>query len=145
MKVAIKKIEYMPVARIFSWSHVGRNDSLNVSNFVDGPYNELKFTPLSASLEEEWMESTSGNYSQVKVSGVIRADKMAMRNILSSLVVTRNIFRITCVNEQKYVVGSLDFTPKTLFKLIISELTTSEYQFTITCKSPHGIVYDTSV
>lgn len=145
MKLSIKKIEYIPVARIFSWSHVGRNDSLKVSNFIDGPYNQLKFTDLSASMEEEWIESVSGIYSQVKVNGVIRADKQAMRDILSSLLMTKNIFRVTDMSGQKYIIGSVEFTPKTLFKLIISELTTSEYQFTITCKSPHGIVYDTSV
>lgn len=135
----------MPINNVYSWSHVGRNDSILLNNFIDGEFNELKFTPLTASLEEEWIESQSGTYSQVKITGVTRTEKDNMRKILSSLVISKNIFRITDMDNNKYVVGSVDFSPKTVFKLIISELTTSEYQFTITCKSRHGIIYDTSI
>jgi hypothetical protein len=143
MKLAIKQIEYIPCRRIFSWSHVGRNDTIAVNNFVDGPFEELKFTELTASLEEEWIESPSGIYSSVRVTGIIRANKEHIRSILSYLVMSKNVFRVTAMDGVKYVVGSLDYSPKTLFKLVISEITTSEYQFTILCKSTHGLLFDT--
>lgn len=144
MKLAIKKIEFIPCRRIHSWSHVGRNDAIAVTNFIDGPFEDLKFTQLTASLEEEWIDSVSGIYSNVKVTGIVRANKEKMRHILSYLLMNQNIFRVTAVDGAKYIVGSLDYTPKTLFKFIISEITTSEYQFTILCKSTHGILFDTS-
>lgn len=144
MKLAIKKIEFIPCSRIHSWSHVGRNDAISVTTFVDGPFQDLKFTELTASLEEEWIDSPSGIYSNAKTTGIIRANKEQIRSILSYLVMSKNVFRITTMEDVKYMVGSLDFTPKTLFKLVIAELTTSEYQFTISCKSAHGLVIDTS-
>lgn len=144
MKLAIKKIEFIPCSRIHSWSHVGRNDAISVTTFVDGPFQDLKFTELTASLEEEWIDSPSGIYSNVKTTAIIRANKEQIRSLLSYLVTSKNVFRVTAMDGVKYMVGSLDFTPKTLFKFIIAELTTSEYQFTINCKSAHGLVIDTS-
>ncbi len=144
MKLAIKKIEYISSKKIHSWAHVGRNDAIAVNNFIDGSFSELKFTHLTAALEEEWIDDTAGVYSKVGVSGIIRANKEEMRTILSRLIIEKNIYRVTAMDGVKYIVGSLSFCPKTLFKMIISDLTTSEYQFTISCKSIHGLVYDTS-
>ncbi|MDP3386054.1 MAG: hypothetical protein Q8S24_02375, partial [Eubacteriales bacterium] len=86
MKLAIKKIEFIPCRRIHSWSHVGRNDAISVNSFVDGPFEELKFTELTTSLEEEWIESPSGIYSNVRVTGIIRAKKTQIRSTLSYLI-----------------------------------------------------------
>ncbi len=144
MKLGIKKIEYISVNNVHSWAHVGRNDAIAVNNFKDGSFSELKFTDLTASLEEEWLDSPAGIYSNAGVTGVIRANKEQMRDILASLIVKKNIFRVTDMNGQKYLIGSSSFCPRTFFKMVISDITTSEYQFTITCKSTHGIVFDTS-
>lgn len=144
MKLAIKKIEFIPQSRIHSWSHVGRNDSISVSYFINGAFENLKFTDLTAALEEEWIDSPSGIYSNVKVTGIIRANKEQIRSLLSYLVMTKNIFRVTAMDGVKYLVGSRDYSPKILFKFIIAEITTSEYQFTILCKSTHGLIIDTS-
>lgn len=144
MKLGIKKIEYIPTARIHSWSHVGRNDSIAVNNFVEGSFEELKFTPLTASLDEEWIESAPGVYSSAKVTGLIRANKEQIRGLLSYLIMSKNIFRITAMDGTKYILGSVEYSTKTTFKLIISDISTSEYQFTIVCKSAHGLIFDTS-
>lgn len=144
MKLAIKKIEYIQCSKVYNWGHVGRNDSLKVSNFIDGPYSELKFTDLTPSLEEEWIQSASGVYSQVQLTGTIRANKDQMRSILASMIMTKNIYRVTAMDGTRYVIGSLDFKPKMLFKLVVEQMTASEYQFAINCKSTHGLVYDIS-
>jgi len=157
MKLGIKKIEYIPVTKVHSWAHVGRNDSINVNAFIDSEYielefapfigdafKELKFTHLTASLEEEWVQERAGVISSVSASGAIRANKEQIRKVLAALIVQKNIFRITAINGDKYLIGSVYFTPRVLFNLTISDITTSEYQFTITCKSTHGLVIDRS-
>lgn len=144
MKLAIKKIEFIPSRLIHSWSHIGRNDSINIYNFIDGQFEELKFTELTASLEEEWIDSPSGIYSNARISGTIRANKEQIRNVLSYLVMSKNVFRVTAMDGVKYILGSQEYSTKTLFKFIIAEITTSEYQFTILCKSAHGLIYDIS-
>jgi len=144
MKLAIKKIQYIPVSSVQNWGHLGKSSYLKVSSFISGTWTDLAFTPLSASLTEEWIDSSAGVYSQVTLSGNIRANKSAFVSILSALVANKNIFKVTTIEGPIYIIGSVDTPGKFLPKLIITELTTSEYQFTITCKSRHGLILESS-
>lgn len=144
MKFAIKKIEYISVKNVKSWSHIGRNDSINVENFKSGEFSDISFTELTASLEEEWMESPAGEFSQASVTATIRANKDQARRTLSSLLSNKSIFRVSDMSGNKYLIGSVEFTPKILFKFHVTGMTTSEIQLSITCKSKIGIILDTS-
>lgn len=144
MKSTIVKIEFISIANIYSWSHIGRNDSLDISNFINGVWTELKFTSLTGTVEEEWLDSPAGIYSNIQVSAVIRTNKIEARSILSLLNNQKYIYRLTDANNNRFVVGSIDFPARLTFKMVISELTISEYQITISNKSKHGIVHDIS-
>ena len=143
MKLAIKKIEYISVKNVKSWSHLGRNDSINVENFKSGEFSDISFTELTASLEEEWLESSAGEFSQSSLTATIRTNKDQARRTLSYLLSNKSIFRITDMSGEKYLIGSIDFIPKMLFKFQVTGMTTSEIQLSITCKSKIGIILDT--
>lgn len=145
MKIGIKKIEYISTSKIKNWSYLGRNARTKIQNLLEGTPSELTFTQGTASLEEEWLDDPGGMYSQVAANGTIRASAKEMAPILSSGITGKNIYRITTMEDEKLIVGSLDFVPKFTFKRIVDGLTTSEYQFSISCRSPHGLITDTSV
>ncbi len=145
MKIGIKKLECIATSKIKSWNHLGRNSRAVLSPFFEGTLTEILFTGGTASLEEEWLEHAGGIYSQVTATGTIRASAKEMVPILSSGIICRNVYCITTMEDEKLVIGSLDFVPRLTFKRIVAGITTSEYQFTIICKSPHGLITDTSV
>lgn len=145
MKLAIKKIEYILAKNARSWNHVGRNGSVPIDLFLSTAWSELDFTDLTANLKEDWQESKSGLFSQVTVTGTIRANQTSMRSVLTNLSITKNIFRVTTVAGEKMIVGSIEFSPRLTFKKVIEGFTAYEYQFTIICQSPQGLIYDTTI
>lgn len=144
MKLAIKTIESIKATNARSWNHLGKNGSIPIDSYVTGPWAKLEFTSLTANLEEDWQESPSGLFSQINVTGIIRG-LQTKKCALTELAVTKNIYRITSIAGEKMIVGSIEFAPKFTFKKVLAGITTYESQFTIICKSPQGLIYDTSI
>lgn len=145
MKIGIKKIESISTLKIKNWGFLSRSSTAKLSPYINGTFSELIFTEGTASLEEEWIEDTAGVFSQVTASGTVRLSAKQMAPILVSAMMSKNIFRLTTMDNEKLFIGSLDFVPKLIYKRSISGVTTSEYQFTITCKSPHGLITEAAV
>lgn len=145
MKLGIKKIETISASKIKNWGYLPRNATINLLPFVTGPFSELQFSQGTASLEEEWLESPAGLYSQVTLNGSVRLKVKEMEPTLSGLMVSENIYRVTTMENEKLIIGSLDFIPKLIYKRAISGITSSELLFTITCKSPHGVMREAAV
>lgn len=145
MKFAIKSIEYILSSYIKPLS-IDKNDAIIFDDYIsNGSFEQLYFTPLTATIEEDWQDSPSGKYSTVKVNAIIRVNKDRARIVLKSMLSKRYIFKITDISGAKYIVGSSDFSNKIGLKFIIQDITTSEYQLSITCKSTHGLIIDLSV
>lgn len=145
MKIGIKKIESISTTKIKNWGFLSRSSTAKLSPYINGTFSELTFTEGTASLEEEWIEDTVGVFSQVTASGTVRLSAKQMAPILAATMMSKNIFRLTTMDNEKLIIGSLDFVPKLIYKRSISGVTTSEYQFTITCKSPHGLITEALV
>lgn len=145
MKIGIKKIETISATQIKNWGYLPRNANINLLPFITGVFSEILFTPGTASLEEEWIDSPAGIYSQVTVNGSVRLNMKEMEPVLLWLMVSENIYRVTTMENEKLIIGSLDFIPKMIFKRVISGITTSELNFTITCKSWQGALKESNV
>lgn len=145
MKIGIKKIETISATQIKNWGYLPRNTNINLSPFVTGVFSEILFSQGTASLEEEWLESPAGLYSQVTINGSVRLMMKEMEPVLLWLMVSENIYRITTLDNERLVIGSLDFMPKMIFKRVISGITTSELLFTISCKSLQGALREANV
>lgn len=144
MKLGIRTLEYIPAANVLSFSHVTPNGFFDITNFISSSFTRLEFTHLSVSLEEEWIDSPSGIYSVAKITGVIRAKKEMMKAVMTEIRTKKTIFRVTTMEGVRLIVGSKEFPCKSLYKLVESVISTSEYQFTIEAKTIQGTLTDTS-
>jgi hypothetical protein len=145
MKIGIKKIENISATKIKNWGYLPRNTTTNLLPLITGPFSEILFTGETASLEEEWIESPAGLYSQVTVNGSVRLKAKEMQTVLPMVMSSENIYRVTTLENERLIIGSLDFKPRLTFKRAISWITTSEFVFTITCKSLHGLIRETEL
>jgi len=146
MKLGIESLEFIPAANCRNWSFVPRNGSIDITAFITAAFSAIDFTSLMCSFEEEWLDDAQGKYSQINITGTIRTiKKAAAKQTLQKLLTGKYIFRVKAASGEKFIIGSLDYLPKFAFKNIIEGLTTSEYQLTISLKSPHGSITDTSV
>lgn len=145
MKIGIKKIESIPTSKVKNWGFVEKNAEIKLSPFIDGSFSEIQFTEGTATLQEEWIENPAGLYSETAVNSSVRLKAKEMEPVLSSLMISENIYRITTLNNDKFVIGSIDFKPKLTYKREISGISSSEIIFTITCKSLHGLIRQTEL
>jgi hypothetical protein len=146
MKLGIEKLEFIPAANCRNWNFVPRNGSIAIASFITAAFSTIDFTSLMCSFEEEWIDDAQGKYSQINITGTIRTSKKAAAKLtMQKLLIGKYIYRVKAASGEKFIIGSLDYLPKFAFKNMIEELTTSEYQFVITLKSPHGSITDTSV
>lgn len=142
MKLAIKKIEYIPAANIRSFRHLSQNSTCKIDTLIiSGNFEEIPHTQETFSLNEEWTKDASGNFSTVECTFSVRSSVLSL---LRSLAGGRNIFKITSCSGEKMIVGSPEFRAIFTFKKSISGISTYEYIASISCKSTHGLIYDTS-
>jgi hypothetical protein len=142
MKLAIKKIEYIPAVDIRSFRHLSQNGSCDMTSLIiSGEFKEIPHTQETFSLNEEWTKDASGNFSSVECTFSVRSSVLSL---LRSLACKRSIFKITSCSGEKMIVGSPEFRANLSFKKSISGLSSYEYIVSISCKSTHGLIYDTS-
>lgn len=145
MKLAIKKIEYIPSANIRSFKHLSENASCDIESLIiTDSFTELLSTQETFTLAEQWNEDSLGRFSSVEVSFSIRSSLSSALSVLSSLSKNKFIYLITAVNGEKLLVGSPEFRATLLYSKGISGLSTYQFNVVISCKSTHGIIYATS-
>ncbi len=145
MKLAIKKIEFVPAAKFRSFRHLSANSYCNINSLLlSGEFIEIDHTQETFSLTEEWTNDSSGKFSTVDASFSIRSYPLISEPFLFYLSRVRTIFRLTACNGEKMIIGSPEFRANITFKKQITGLSTYEFLVTITCKSTHGIIYDTT-
>lgn len=144
MKIGIKKIEFIDCSNTKNWGFLGRNASANISEFLNGPMLEQKFIQDTVNLEEEWLEDSGGLYSVVTTSASIRVNSESVKRQFMASFMGRIAFRVTTVDNWIYIIGSTDFPARLNLKWLTTGTSLVECQFTIYCKSLHGMIIDTS-
>lgn len=142
MKLAIKKIEYIPAVNIRSFRHLSQNSTCNIDTLIiSGNFQEIPNTQETFSLNEEWTNDVTGNFSAVECTFSVR---ISVLSLLRTLALGRYIFRITSCSGEKMIIGSPEFRASLFYKKLISGLSQYEFSVIISCKSTHGLIYDTS-
>ena len=140
MRLGIRNIEYIPAQNVRDYSSLPAGSSVNFSDFLLSDLKKLPFTPETGDFLENWLDDENGKYSDFTFSASVRRNKEEYRDLLQILLRKRHIFKITLVSGISYIVGSQEYRPKFSYADKVSGISSSEFSFTISLKSLHGVL-----
>lgn len=143
MRLGIKEIQYIPAQNVRDYGAVPAGSRINFPDFLLSDLKRLPFTPETGDFHESWLDDENGKYSDFTFSASVRKNKEEFRDVLQELLRRKHIFKITLISGIEYIIGSSEYRPTFTYADLVSGISSSEFSFTISLKSLHGVLLGT--